>query len=88
MVESKVIKNNYFIFNLNKIFHKVSMSNNDPRNIAKFYMESIKKYSLLPRVIRADFGTENLSLAPFNRHSDMIMGIARLGQRVSFTDKV
>jgi len=35
------------------------MSNNDTINVAKFYMESIKLHSLLPRVIRADYGTEN-----------------------------
>jgi len=41
------------------MYFKVSKSNNDPRNIANYYLESVKKFECIPKLIRADYGSEN-----------------------------
>jgi hypothetical protein len=42
------------------IWLKVGVSNTNPNIIAHYYIESIRKYEVYPRRVRADMGTENV----------------------------
>jgi hypothetical protein len=62
------------------IWLEVGASNNDPKCIANYYIDSIKTLKLVPRIIRADCGTENTLLSflqPLLRrsHNDTMAGI-------------
>lgn len=53
------------------IWLKVSSSNNNPRLIAKYYLDTLKQMKCTPRIVRADYGTENSVvsyLQPFFRN--------------------
>jgi hypothetical protein len=39
---------------------KAGVSNKSPNIIAHYYIESIRKYGVYPRLVRADMGTENV----------------------------
>lgn len=41
-------------------------SNNDPRNITKYYLDYVKQVSGSPCIIRVDRGTENGNIAVIN----------------------
>ncbi|XP_062515632.1 uncharacterized protein LOC134191084 [Corticium candelabrum] len=50
---------------------RASKTNNDPKVIAGYYFKSIREIGGCPRVVRADRGTENTTIAfvqPFLRH--------------------
>jgi hypothetical protein len=42
------------------IWLKAGVSNKSPNIIAHYYIESIRKYGVYPRLVRADMGTENV----------------------------
>lgn len=46
---------------------EVGETNNDPRIVAKFYLDAIYKLQLVPRCIRADRGSENIVLGGIQR---------------------
>ncbi|XP_071134131.1 uncharacterized protein [Mytilus edulis] len=59
---------------------KAGCSNNNPRYIAKFYIDFVKELRRVPRAIRADAGTENvlvkdLHIALRFDHGDEISGL-------------
>jgi len=39
--------------------YTVSQSNNNPRVIAMYYLEAIRRLGVAPRLLRCDTGTEN-----------------------------
>ena len=41
---------------------KLSSSNNNPKAIADYYLCCVKELNLIPRVVRADRGTENVTV--------------------------
>lgn len=47
---------------------KVGSTNNDPKVIGYYFIEAVKRQSLLPRCIRADRGTENIVVAGLQRY--------------------
>jgi len=52
---------------------EVSQSNNNPKVIAMYYLEAIRRLGVAPRLLRCDHGTENSTLSllqPFFRYSD------------------
>ena len=49
---------------------KVGQSNNDPRVIAKYYIDCVQEIGGTARIIRADCGTENVYVAGFNNDSE------------------
>jgi len=46
---------------------EVGMSNNNPAVIAKYFVECIKEVGGTPRIVRADYGTENNNVAGIQR---------------------
>ena len=58
---------------------EVGTSNNDPKIIANYYLETVKNVGYAPRILRADSGTENLIISllhPLLRldHQDSMSG--------------
>lgn len=39
---------------------EVATTNNNPRVVARYFLNSLKKYQLMPRVVRSDKGSENV----------------------------
>ncbi|CAG2196931.1 unnamed protein product [Mytilus edulis] len=59
---------------------KAGPSNNNPRYIAKFYLNFVKESRRIPRVVRADAGTENVILRDLQialrfNHGDAMSGL-------------
>lgn len=59
---------------------EVAYSNNDPKIIAHYYLQTIKDLKFLPRVIRSDHGTENVMIESLQqalrfRHEDGQAGL-------------
>ncbi|CAG2202321.1 unnamed protein product [Mytilus edulis] len=59
---------------------KAGPSNNNPRYIAKFYINFVKESRRIPRVVRADAGTENVILRDLQialrfNHGDAMAGL-------------
>ena len=46
---------------------EVGPSNNNPAIIAKYYLKFVSQHGFTTRVIRADMGTENVSVAAIQR---------------------
>ena len=46
---------------------KLSSSNNNPKVIANYYLCCIKELNLIPRVVRGDRGTENVTVCKIQR---------------------
>jgi len=44
--------------------YTVSQSNNNPRVIAMYYLEAIRRLGVAPRLLRCDTGTENSFSSP------------------------
>ena len=42
---------------------EVASSNNDPAIVAKYYLDCLKQLKIVPRILRADYGTENVKLS-------------------------
>ena len=78
------------------IWCRASYSNNDPKIVAGYYLQAAVDTNLCPRVIRADNGTENVSVADMQRflrrnHNDSLSGeksfrygTSCLNQRIEF----
>ena len=62
------------------LWMKAAYSNNDPKIIVAYYVEFIKRYSRIPRLVRADRGTENSILRDLQmtlryNHTDDMAGL-------------
>ncbi len=60
---------------------EVSSTSNDPAVVSQYYVDCIKQLGGVPRVVRADCGTENVYVAAIQRflrsqHNDDMAGIA------------
>lgn len=59
---------------------EVGPTNNNPKMIANYYLDTVASHGFVPRIVRADRGTENSSISflqPFfrNDHSDSMAGV-------------
>lgn len=59
---------------------EVGSSNNNPKTIAKYYLDTVESHGFVPRILRADRGTENSKISflqPFlrNGHNDSMAGL-------------
>lgn len=64
-------------FSRKLIWLKVERTNKDPHLICTFFLEAVKHFNLVPRVVRMDRGTENVHIANVQRllrseHSDSL----------------
>ncbi|KAF7994295.1 hypothetical protein HCN44_003385 [Aphidius gifuensis] len=62
------------------IWLRVASSNNDPNVVAYHYLNIVKKLGFIPRVIRSDCGTENVTIEVLQKalrydHDDKLAGI-------------
>lgn len=62
------------------IWLNVASSNNNPKIIAKYYLDSVKGLQLAPRLLRGDKGTENSIVSSLQKclrynHTDRLSGI-------------
>lgn len=59
---------------------EVGSTNNNPKTIAKFYLDTVASHGLVPRIVHADRGTENSKISflqPYlrNSHNDSMAGL-------------
>jgi len=45
----------------------VASTNNDPRFVAKYFLDTIRQIKGAPSIVRADYGTENVKVAGIQR---------------------
>ena len=60
---------------------KVASSNNNPKFIASYFLETVENLSLIPRCIRADRGSENTTIAGIQRYFRRNVNDSSCGQR-------
>ena len=46
---------------------EVASTNNDPRFVAKYFLDTIRQIKGAPSIVRADYGTENVKVAGIQR---------------------
>ena len=46
---------------------EVASTNNDPRFVAKYFLDTIRQINGAPSIVRADYGTENVKVAGIQR---------------------
>jgi len=54
-------------FSRRVVWLRASRTNNDPAVIARYFMESVRSLKGCPRILRADFGTENVKARDMQR---------------------
>lgn len=70
-------------FSRKLLWLKVSRSNKDPKLIASYFLETVKRLNCVPKIVRLDRGTENFHLADLQcllryDHTDSCRHIASL----------
>lgn len=74
-------------FSRKVLWLNVYYTNNNPRIVAGYYVEALEEYGGTPRIVRGDFGTENVVVKEIQEHlraneNAYISGTSTLNQRI------